>query len=62
MVDRPFKIDVHTVTNEQFNDFVEATGYKTEAELYRWSFVLDSEASEKTRKEVDGDGGMGRVR
>lgn len=33
---RPFKIDIHTVTNEQFQDFVEATGYKTEAELYRY--------------------------
>jgi sulfatase modifying factor 1 len=28
------------VTNEQFNAFVNATGYKTEAECFGWSFVF----------------------
>ncbi len=36
----PFHIDVTTVTNEQFNTFVNATGYKTEAERFGWSFVF----------------------
>jgi len=28
------------VTNAQFADFVNATGYKTEAERFGWSFVF----------------------
>jgi len=36
----PFWIDACTVTNEQFNEFVNATGYKTEAEKFGWSFVF----------------------
>ena len=32
-------MDKHAVTNKQFEDFVDATGYKTEAELYRYLFV-----------------------
>ncbi|MFW5744475.1 MAG: SUMF1/EgtB/PvdO family nonheme iron enzyme, partial [Spirochaetota bacterium] len=36
----PFAIDRHSVTNEQFAEFVEATGYVTEAERFGWSFVF----------------------
>ena len=36
----PFFIDVHPITNEQFQEFVEATGYQTEAQRFGWSFVL----------------------
>ena len=36
----PFHIDATTVTNEQFNEFVNATGYKTESERFGWSFVF----------------------
>lgn len=36
----PFWLDETTVTNEQFNEFVNATGYKTEAERFGWSFVF----------------------
>ncbi|ENH96841.1 Non-specific serine/threonine protein kinase [Gracilibacillus halophilus YIM-C55.5] len=36
----PFYIDIHTVTNQEFQNFVEDTGYKTEAEQYGWSFVF----------------------
>jgi formylglycine-generating enzyme required for sulfatase activity len=37
---QPFQIDACCVTNEQFNAFVNATGYKTEAERFGWSFVF----------------------
>lgn len=36
----PFHIDETTVTNEQFNTFVNATSYKTDAERFGWSFVF----------------------
>lgn len=38
-----FRIGVHAVTNEQFLDFVEATGHVTEAERIGWSFVFLSQ-------------------
>ena len=37
---RPFWIDSTTVTNRLFQQFVEATGYRTEAERFGWSFVF----------------------
>jgi formylglycine-generating enzyme required for sulfatase activity len=36
----PFYIDETTVTNEQFAQFIKATGFKTEADRYDWSFVF----------------------
>lgn len=36
----PFWMDACTVTNEQFNEFINATGYRTEAERFGWSFVF----------------------
>ena len=36
----PFTIDADAVTNERFAEFVDATGYVSEAEQYRWSFVF----------------------
>src|SRR6056297_2209699 len=36
----PFAIDRHPVTNVQFAEFVDATGYVTEAERFGWSFVF----------------------
>lgn len=36
----PFQIDRYPVTNERFNAFVAASGYKTEAEHFGWSFVF----------------------
>lgn len=36
----PFEIDAFPVTNEDFAAFVEATGYRTEAEIFGWSFVF----------------------
>lgn len=37
---RPFSMDRSTVTNRLFRQFVEATGYRTEAERFGWSFVF----------------------
>jgi formylglycine-generating enzyme len=37
---RGFHLDACCVTNEQFNAFVNATAYKTEAERFGWSFVF----------------------
>jgi len=42
----PFSIDIYSVTNELFSRFVAATGYKTEAEQYGWSFVFWSHIPE----------------
>jgi formylglycine-generating enzyme required for sulfatase activity len=36
----PFAIDVFPVTNDDFGAFVSATGYRTEAEKFGWSFVF----------------------
>ncbi len=37
---RPFSIDRSPVTNQLFRQFIEATGYRTEAERFGWSFVF----------------------
>ena len=36
----PFRIDAHAVTNEAYAAFVDATGHRTDAEQYGWSFVF----------------------
>jgi formylglycine-generating enzyme len=35
-----FRIDAYSVSNRQFGDFVDATGWVTDAEKYGWSFVF----------------------
>ena len=35
---KPFAIDVHAVTNQDFKGFIEATGYVTDAERFGWSY------------------------
>lgn len=35
-----FRIDAHAVTNARFARFVEATGHRTEAERFGWSYVF----------------------
>ena len=55
---RAFHIDACCVTNEQFNAFVNETGYKTEAERFGWSFVfhlfLDREQIAQVKQRVVG--------
>jgi formylglycine-generating enzyme required for sulfatase activity len=46
----PFYIDATTVTNFQFSEFINATGYKTEAEMYGWSFVFFDLLSDKAKE------------
>jgi sulfatase modifying factor 1 len=36
----PFRMDTFPVTNKDFAEFVAATGYRTESELFAWSFVF----------------------
>ncbi|HWB31789.1 MAG TPA: formylglycine-generating enzyme family protein [Acidobacteriaceae bacterium] len=36
----PFRIDTFPVTNRDFASFVDATGYRTESEIFAWSFVF----------------------
>lgn len=47
-----FEISSHAVTNGEFQRFVEATGYVTEAERFGWSFVFELLASEETKAAV----------
>jgi len=54
----PFYIDVCAVTNRQFDKFVKATKYRTEAEGFGWSFVfhllVPEDIAKKLRRHVDG--------
>ncbi len=36
----PFRIDVHAVSNDAFAEFVAATGHRTDAETFGWSYVF----------------------
>ncbi|MEU1803783.1 formylglycine-generating enzyme family protein [Streptomyces sp. NPDC019937] len=46
----PFAIDAHCVTNQRFTAFVEATGYRTEAERFGWSYVFATFLSGEPRR------------
>jgi formylglycine-generating enzyme len=51
---KPFFIDETAVTNKQFAAFVKATGFKTEAERFGWSFVFHNQVPKaKKSKLVD---------
>ncbi|GHT43329.1 hypothetical protein FACS189443_6960 [Planctomycetales bacterium] len=39
----PFRIDIHEVTNQRFQQFIVETKYQTSAEVNGWSYVFDSE-------------------
>ncbi len=42
----PFYMDLFAVTNAKFGEFVQATGYRTEAQQFGWSFVFAGHLSE----------------
>lgn len=44
---RPFRIAPRAVTNAEFAAFIDATGYRTEAERFGWSFVFHSFVGER---------------
>lgn len=48
----PFYIDKYAVTNYEFQQFVEDTGYVTESEKFGWSFVFHLFVSERTKRTV----------
>ncbi|MBT3942007.1 MAG: formylglycine-generating enzyme family protein [Chloroflexi bacterium] len=48
----PFYLDATTVTNAQFAEFIDATGFETEAERFGWTFVFHDFISEETAKTV----------
>ncbi|MFE9642764.1 formylglycine-generating enzyme family protein [Streptomyces sp. NPDC006365] len=47
----PFEIDTRCVTNERFAAFVDATGYRTDAERFGWSYVFARFLPGELRKE-----------
>jgi formylglycine-generating enzyme required for sulfatase activity len=46
---RPFRISAHAVTNAEFEEFVAATGYVTEAEHFGWSYVFHRHLTAKAK-------------
>jgi formylglycine-generating enzyme required for sulfatase activity len=48
----PFFVDRYAVTTGQFEEFVRATGYRTESERLGWSFVFQGHIPEKLRADL----------
>ncbi len=48
----PFYMDAHTVTNEEFQNFVNDAAYITESERFGWAFVFYQFVSDKTKRKV----------
>ena len=55
----PFRIDRTCVTNAEFEDFAAATGYRTEAEQFGWSFVFYNQIPRSHRKSMRFDTVLG---
>jgi sulfatase modifying factor 1 len=51
----PFYIDATPVTNARFAEFARASGYRTEAEQFGWSFVFQGHISEEHRAALVND-------
>ncbi|ESP88041.1 formylglycine-generating enzyme family protein [Candidatus Halobonum tyrrellensis] len=49
-----FHVDRHAVTNAEFYEFVDETGYTTEAEEFGWSFVFEKFLPAENRRYVRG--------
>ena len=45
-----FRIDIAAVSNAQFAEFIAATGYRTEAEAFGWSYVFHLLASDAIKR------------
>lgn len=45
-----FRIDVAAVTNAHFTEFIAASGYRTEAEAFGWSYVFHMLASDEIKR------------
>lgn len=50
----PYKISPTAVTNEEFSEFIDDTGYKTDAEKYGWSFVFFSDVKNEIQEFASG--------
>jgi sulfatase modifying factor 1 len=50
---KSFYLDVHEVSNLEFELFVNTTGYVTEAEIFGNSFVADYYLSESVKASID---------
>uniref|UniRef100_A0A8C5LRY7 Inactive C-alpha-formylglycine-generating enzyme 2 n=1 Tax=Leptobrachium leishanense TaxID=445787 RepID=A0A8C5LRY7_9ANUR len=49
---KAFTMDKYPVTNQDFREFVRAKKYKTEAEMFGWSFVFEDFVSKELKKKV----------
>ena len=47
-----FKIDKYEVTNDDYLKFVSSTNYKTESEIFGWSFVFESAVPIRIKKHI----------
>uniref|UniRef100_A0A8C8ZMC0 Sulfatase modifying factor 2 n=1 Tax=Prolemur simus TaxID=1328070 RepID=A0A8C8ZMC0_PROSS len=49
---KPFAIDIFPVTNKDFREFVREKKYRTEAEMFGWSFVFEDFVSSELRNKA----------
>uniref|UniRef100_A0A2K5CIS0 Sulfatase modifying factor 2 n=1 Tax=Aotus nancymaae TaxID=37293 RepID=A0A2K5CIS0_AOTNA len=49
---KPFAIDIFPVTNKEFRDFIREKKYRTEAEMFGWSFVFEDFVSNELRNKA----------
>ncbi|KAG3259731.1 hypothetical protein H1C71_029333 [Ictidomys tridecemlineatus] len=49
---KPFAIDIFPVTNQDFREFVREKKYRTEAEMFGWSFVFEDFVSSELRNKA----------
>jgi len=55
----PYFIDRTSVTNQQFAAFIDASGYRTEAEHFGWSFVFANQIPKAHLKRIQFDRAFG---
>nr|XP_019574642.1 PREDICTED: sulfatase-modifying factor 2 isoform X5 [Rhinolophus sinicus] len=49
---KPFAIDILPVTNKDFREFIRENKYRTEAEIFGWSFVFEDFVSDELRNKA----------